>query len=382
MAHLADPEVQAMLALRLIEGLGPVRIEALVTRFGSARQVLHASAGQLAQVSGIGANLSAQVAEALRQVDVAGEVSRMGEAGVGVLLRGEPDYPSALAAIPQAPPVLYVRGEVRAADARAVALVGTRHPTAQGRKVAQRLAEGLARAGVVVVSGLARGIDGVAHQGALTGGGRTIAVLAGGLARLYPPEHRGLAERVVGAGALVCESPMLQEPVAGLFPARNRIISGLSRVVVIVQAAIKSGALITADHAAEQGRTVMAVPGSVDDEEHGGCHKLIRDGAVLCRGVDDILEELDGVSVVAQRARAAQQEVEPSAPRPATRAGPPPGLDEVQRRAWEFLAAGARSVDELAQGLGLGVPALSGVLLALEMRRVVRRLPGSRYERC
>src|SRR5207244_13153756 len=131
--------------------------------------------------------------------------------------------------------------------------------------------------------------------------GRTIAVLAGGLLRLYPPEHKGLAERVVASGALVTESAMLQEPVAGLFPARNRIISGLSRVVVIVQAPEKSGALITAEHAAEQGRTVMAVPGAVDDEAHGGCHRLIRDGAVLCRRVEDVLEELDGVSVMAQR---------------------------------------------------------------------------------
>jgi DNA processing protein len=377
MAHLADPEVRALLALRLTEGLGPARIEALVSCFGSARQALQASAGQLAQVPGIGATLSAQVAAALHDADVAGEIARIEKAGLGLLVRGEPDYPAGLAAIPQAPPVLYVRGGMLASDARAVALVGTRHPTAQGRKVALRLAEGLARAGVVVVSGLARGIDGTAHQGALNAGGRTIAVLAGGLARVYPPEHRGLAESVVAAGALVTESPMLQDPVAGLFPARNRIISGLARLVVIVQAAQKSGALITAEHAAEQGRTVLAVPGSVDDEQHGGCHKLLRDGAVLCRGVDDILEELDGVSVMEQRAKAAEQAAAVARP-----AGPPPGLDETQRRVWDFLDGGARSVDQMAQQLGLGVPQLSGVLMMLEMRKAVRRLPGNRYERC
>jgi DNA processing protein len=215
----------------------------------------------------------------------------------------------------------------------------------------------------------------VAHQGALTRGGRTLAVLAGGLARVYPPEHRGLAQQVVASGALLTESPMLQDPVAGLFPARNRIISGLSRLVVIVQAPQKSGALITAEHAAEQGRTVLAVPGAVDDEQHGGCHKLLRDGAVLCRGVDDILEELDGVSVMEQRARA--QQATAAAP-----AGPPPGLDEAQQRVWEFLGGTARSVDEMAQQLGLGVPQLSGVLMMLEMKKVVRRLPGNRYERC
>jgi DNA processing protein len=248
--------------------------------------------------------------------------------------------------------------------------------------VTQRLAEGLARAGVVVVSGLARGIDGIAHQGALDGGGRTIAVLAGGLARVYPPEHRGLAEQVAASGALVTESPMLQDPVAGLFPARNRIISGLVRLVVIIQAPLKSGALITADHAAEQGRTVMAVPGAVDDLAHGGCHKLIRDGAVLCRSVDDILEELDGVSVMAQREMEAQRQAATAPAAPPAPAGPPPALDETQRRVWEFLGGGPRSIDELAQHLGLGVPQLSGLLLTLEMKKVVRRLPGNRYERC
>jgi DNA processing protein len=144
--------------------------------------------------------------------------------------------------------------------------------------------------------------------------------------------------------------------------------------VVIVQAAARSGALITATHAAEQGRTVLAVPGAVDEEASGGCHALIRDGAVLCRGAEDVLEELDGVSARAQAERAGAA--------PAPRAGPPPGLDEAQQRVWNFLAGGARSVDEMAQGLALAVPALSGLLLMLEMKRVVRRLPGSRYERC
>ncbi len=373
MADLADAEVQALLALRLTEGLGPVRIEALLAHLGSARAVLQAGAAQLAAVPGIGATLAAQVSAA-RGADVAAEVRRIAQAGVWLRVKGEADYPAALADTPQAPPLLFGRGTLLPTDERAVALVGTRHPTAQGRKVAQRLAEGLARAGVVVVSGMARGIDGIAHQAALDAGGRTLAVLAGGLSRVYPPEHRALAERVAAAGALLTESPMLQDPVAGLFPARNRIISGLSRVVVIVQAAQKSGALITAEHAAEQGRAVLAVPGSVDDEAHGGCHALIRDGAVLCRGVDDILEELDGVSLMEQRARAAQG--------PAAAPAAPAGLDEAQLRLWEFLGGGARSVDAMAQQLGLAVPQLSGLLLGLEMRKVVRRLPGNRYERC
>jgi DNA processing protein len=377
MADLADPEVQALLALQLADGLGPVRIAALLERFGAARRALVASQAELLQVPGIGAQLSAGLPSLFRNLDVPSEVRRIEAAGVGLLALGQPGYPAGLADLPAAPRLLFVKGNILPEDARAVALVGTRHPTAYGRKVAKALAEGLARAGVVVVSGLARGIDGIAHRGALDGAGRTLAVLAGGLSRIYPPEHRALADEVASRGALVAESAMLQEPTKGLFPARNRIISGLSRVVVIVQAAAKSGALITAEHAADQGRTVMAVPGTIDDEACVGCNALIRDGAVLCRSVHDVLEELDGVSAVASRRKAEDA----AAAKPLGLGGPPEGLDGEQGRVWEALAAGSRSIDELAQGLAMTAPALAGVLLLMEMKKVVRRLPGNRYER-
>jgi DNA processing protein len=217
----------------------------------------------------------------------------------------------------------------------------------------------------------------VAHRAALEAGGRTLAVLAGGLSRIYPPEHKGLAEEVERAGALVTESRMGQEPIAGLFPARNRIISGLSQAVVIVEAAQKSGALITATHAAEQGRAVLAVPGPVDAETSGGTNELIRKGAILCRGADDVLEELRGVSAMAMAEKAAPA---PTAPPPPPAA--PPALDEAQRRVWEFLGSGPRHQDEMVQQLGVSVAQLAGILLTLEMKKVVRRLPGNRYERC
>jgi DNA processing protein len=182
---------------------------------------------------------------------------------------------------------------------------------------------------------LARGIDGVAHRAALQAGGRTLAVLAGGLLRIYPPEHTDLAQEVEGAGALLTEAAMGQDPLAPLFPA---------------------------------------VPGPIDSPASGGTHELLRKGAVLCRGVEDVLEELHGVSaVVKAEVRTA------AAPAPA---GPPPGLDEPQRNVWEFLAGGARTLDEMAQHLGLGVSQLTGVLMMLEMKKAVRRLPGNRYERC
>ncbi len=372
MSDPVAPDLRDLLALHLTPGIGPTRIAALLEHFGSAERVRQARPDELIAVPGIGGHLAHELPRALREIDVEKELALVEKAGACLWPIGSPQYPSLLAAIPSAPRMLYARGTVTPADGRAVALVGSRRCTPYGKRMAERLAAGLARAGVTVVSGLARGIDGIAHRAALQAGGRTLAVLAGGLSRLYPPEHKGLAEEVVAAGALLTESSMNQEPLAGLFPARNRIISGLCKAVVIVEAPEKSGALITAEHAAEQGRNVLAVPGPADAESSAGCHRLVRDGAVLCRGVEDVLEELDGVSALVAQEEAVQKAA----------AGPPPGLDEAQRRVWDFLAGGPRSVDEMAQRLALGVAQLTTPLMMLEMKKVVRRLPGSRYERC
>ena len=236
----------------------------------------------------------------------------------------------------------------------------------------------MAAAGWTVVSGLARGIDAAAHRGALDAGGRTVAVLAGGLRRIYPPEHADLAERVVAAGCLVTETPMTVQPQPGMFPARNRIISGLSRAVVVVEANQRSGALITVDHAADQGRDVYAVPGPVDSPASAGCLELIRTGATLVRSADDILEALAGLTG-AYPPPAAQAKptlfTEPPPP-----AGPPAGLDGPLLRVWEALAA-SKQADELARELGIPPGELAGVLLRLEMKKAVRRLPGNHWER-
>lgn len=367
-APLSD-EVRALLVLHLVPGLGPRLTAALLDQFGSAAAVLEASADELAEVPHIGPKLAGDIRGALRGADVAAELERIGRHGVRLVALGTPEYPESLATIPDPSHLLYVRGTLEARDAKAVAVVGSRRCTAYGRRVAERLAGGLARAGYTVVSGLARGIDGVAHRAALQAGGRTIAVLANGLSRIYPPEHKGLADEVAACGAVLSEAAMDVGPLAPLFPARNRVISGLAQAVVVVEAAERSGALITARHAAEQGRPALAVPGPVDGDASGGTNRLIRDGAILCRGVEDVLEELEGVRDAAQ-------------PTPATPAAPPPGLDEAQRRVWEFLAGQPRHLDEMAQQLGMAVPQLSGALLMLEMRKAVRRLPGNRYERC
>jgi DNA processing protein len=370
-------EVRDLLALHLVPGLGPRRTAALLKHFGSADAARRARAEELLRLPGFGDMLARELPPALATADVDAELALIERGGVRLVALGTADYPASLAAIPDPPHLLYLRGALTDADARAVALVGSRRYTSYGHRMAERLASGLARAGVTVVSGLARGIDGIAHRAALAAGGRTLAVLAGGLSRIYPPEHTDLARAVEASGGLLTESRMGQDPEAGLFPARNRIISGLSQVIVIVEAPEKSGALITADHAAEQGRTVMAVPGPADAATSGGCHALLREGAVLCRSVDDILEELHGVSAMAMAAKEAEKTAAPPVP-----SGPPPGLDETQRRLWDFLAAGPRSVDEMAQQFALPVQQLTTTLLLLEMRKVVRRLPGNRYERC
>jgi DNA processing protein len=363
-----SPEVRALLVLHLVPGLGPMRTAALLERFGSAAAVLEATPEEMCEVPLLGTKLAAEVRDGVRRADVEKELQLLERHGVHLVALGTPEYPEALATIPDPSHILYVRGTLEARDAKAVAIVGSRQCTTYGRRIAERLAGGLARAGYTIVSGLARGIDGVAHRAALQAGGRTIAVLANGLSRIYPPEHRGLADEVAAAGAVLSESAMGIGPLAPLFPARNRIISGLAQAVILVEAAERSGALITARHAAEQGRTAFAVPGPVDSEASGGTNRLIRDGAILCRGVEDVLEELEGVS-----ARTQQQ-----APLPAA---PPPGLDATQQRIWEFLGGPPRYLDEMAQQLELSVPQLSGTLLTLEMKKVVRRLPGNRYER-
>jgi DNA processing protein len=373
MPMLLDDDLRDLLALQLTPGLGPRLTTALLEHFGSARRVLSATAAELAQVPQIGERLAEKLTRAMAGANVAAEVELLQRYQTRLLVLGTPDYPTALASLEDAPHLLYVRGEVRLQDANAVAIVGSRHCTNYGRRIAARLAAGLVRAGVTIISGLARGIDGAAQEAALKASGRTIAVLAGGLSRIYPPEHTDLAKAIESSGALLSEASMEQEPQAGMFPARNRIISGLARAVVIVEAAERSGALITASHAGEQGRTVFAVPGAIDNPASAGCNALIRDGAILARGVDDILEELHGVSAMETRAKATP--AKPPTP------VPPPELDATQRHIWEFLADEPRSLDDIAQQLGLDVPALSTSLMLLEMKKVVRRLPGNRYER-
>ncbi|MFQ3592112.1 MAG: DNA-processing protein DprA [Gemmataceae bacterium] len=395
---MSDDERLDLLTLQLTPGIGPVRLSALLERFGSPAAILRADLSALGQVEGIGPRIAQALRDSTAREQARRELQRAVQAGITLRARGEVGYPPMLAEIPGSPALLFLSGTWLEQDAQAVALVGTRHPNSYGRRVATLLATELARRGYVVVSGMARGIDGIAHLAALEAGGRTLAVLAGGFDHLYPPEHRPLAQRIARQGALLSESVPSQEPLKGLFPARNRLISGLARAVVIVQAAEGSGALITATHAAEQGRPVLAVPGPVDEQPHTGCHRLLREGATLCRGVDDILEEMHGLQSQAtgQSPPQSQPLPPPSLVRPwpaappvpaapasmASVARPSPPLSQEEQLVRAALRETIRSMDELVRETTLPVPQLSSILMTLQMRRLVRQLPGNRYSWC
>jgi DNA processing protein len=364
-----DAETRALLALHLVPGLGPRLTKALVERFGSAARVLTATASELSAVKHIGPQTAGNLATALRGVSIEKELELLELHETQLLRLGTPGYPEALATIHDPPYLLYQRGSLVAADARAVAVVGTRHCTNYGLRATERLSEGLARQGWTIVSGLARGIDAAAHRGALKAGGRTIAVLAGGLAKIYPPEHGELAQEIRAQGALVSEAPMNTTALAELFVPRNRLISGLSRGVLVVEAPTKSGAVYTAEFAAEQGRQVLAVPGTIDSAASAGTLALLRNGATLVRHVDDVLEALGEKPAKATASTA-------PTPKPT-----PPNLTPAQQKLWDCIAGEPVHADLLVQQSGLAVTEVGTALILMEMQGHIRRLPGNRFER-
>lgn len=366
------PETIDLLALSLVPGLGPRLTDALLARFGTASAIRQASSRELQEVTHIGPKLADSFATALKKIDLSTELEFLERHQVQLLTRSDFAYPPALKEIVDHPHLLFVRGTIEPGDAKAVGIIGSRQHTEYGRRITQRLSHGLARAGFTVISGLARGIDGHAHRSALEVGGRTIAVLAGGLSRIYPPEHDELAEQVVRRGALITETPMQVAPQPGMFPARNRLISGMCQAVIVVEAHEKSGALITARHALEQNRDVFAVPGPVDSIASAGCMKLLRQGAKLIRGVEDVLEDLQGVTGSTSAAGKSLF----SAP-----IVPPPDLTGDSKAIWDALNDGPLFIDQLAQRLGLAIPDISKALTMLELKRLIVRRPGNQVER-
>jgi len=351
------------IAFNRVRGIGPARLRALLDAFGTIEAAWHAPADALHEV-GLDRRSLASLVQARDELDPAAELARVETAGVDVLTWEDPRYPEHLRTIYDPPPVLYVRGELRPEDDWAVAMVGTRRASAYGREAARTLAGDLARAGVTIISGLARGIDGQVHRAALEVGGRTIAVLGSGIDIIYPWENSKLAEEIVGHGALVSEYGLGIPPEASNFPPRNRIISGLSRGVVVVEAGERSGALITADFAADQGRDVFAVPGSIFQRGSQGTNRLIRDGAqpVLC--ANDVLEALN-MTAVAEHVEA--QLLLPT--------------DATEALLLELLAEEPIYVDEVGRAAGLPIATVSSTLALMELKGLVRQVGGMQYIR-
>ncbi len=368
-ASAGDGLVDAM-RLAMISGVGPRIRQALLERFGTARAVFEAAPSEIREVKGVGSKLLGRIAAAQSQIDVEAEIALCRRNDVAILVEADSGYPRTLREIHDPPGVLFVRGELKSDDALSIGIVGTRHGSHYGRTQAERLAGSLARAGLTVVSGLARGIDAAAHRGALDAGGRTIAVLASGVLNIYPPEHEKLAEEVAAQGAVLSESPPKFEPLAGSFPQRNRLISGLSLGVIVVEAPERSGALITARHAMEQGREVFAVPGRVDGRTARGCHQLIRDGATLVESADDVLEQLGPLVEAAPREQG-----------PAVRHPAELKLNEVEQQVLAAIGEETVSIDHLAGTTGIAIPRLLSTISVLEMRRLIRRLSGTTVAR-
>jgi DNA processing protein len=350
--------------------IGPARFRRLGERFGSAAEALEAGPGAWKSVEGFTPSLAdALEGELSRARTLWGkEVPLMEKAGVRALVPSDEGFPGVLNSLDDAPFILYIQGDWRPVDALAVAVVGSRRPTAYGRAAAERLARELAEAGVTVVSGLARGIDAAAHDAVLKRKGRTVGVLGGGMGRFYPPEHRGLAARMAEQGAVVSEYPWFAEPVALNFPRRNRIIAGLSLGVVVVEADVRSGALITARLAAEQGRDVFAVPGSVFSPMSRGPHRLLKEGARPVEDAEDVLDALEVFRDLVRR-RA------PAAPAPS------PAVSGVEEKLLESLSLEPVGADALARSTEMAPGALASALLNLELKGLIKSLPGRAYVR-
>lgn len=346
--------MSALAALRLArsQGVGPRRFQRLLARFGSADAALDA----LPRLPG---GMRAAPADAVRA-----EFERGAAMGAQLLILGAAAYPAALAEIPDPPPCLWALGDVGLAARPCVALVGARNASASGRRIAAELAEALGAAGWVVVSGLARGVDAAAHQAALGRG--TLACVAGGVDVVYPPENAALTAAITAQGLVLSEAAPGERPVARSFPRRNRLISGVSSGVVLIEAAARSGSLITARCAAEQGREAMAVPGSPRDPRAAGCNALIRDGAALIRDADDVLEAL-----AAPQRRPAPELFAPAPPSPA------PEPESLMA----LVGDAPVHVDALAREAGLSAQALASALLDLELEGLIERRPGDMIAR-
>ena len=358
---------EACIALNMLPTVGPVRLRKLLEVFAEPQRVLAAKRSELRAAEGIGNEVADQIANWESIVNLPAELDRIREFGATLITQESPSYPKPLREIHAPPIVLYVWGELQERDHHAIGIIGARRTTHYGTESAKKLAYQLAYAGLTVISGLARGIDTAAHQGALAAKGRTIAVIGSGLSKLYPPENRGLAEKIRdGNGAIVSEFSMEIEPDRQTFPMRNRIIAGWSHGVLVVEAGLNSGALITASQALEQGRSVYAVPGHINAPSAFGSNRLIQQGAKLVMDASDILDDL-------------QILLPETKPSPEAAARTLPALSDEERCIYDAIESTETPIDDIGRKCQLPSATVSSALLRLELKRLVKQLPGKYF---
>lgn len=369
-----DDERRARLALQMSPDGTPRRVRALVREFGTATKARDASEADVAALAGLDVEVARRWRREFVEADVEGQIARADDAGARILLEGDAEWPASLRFVDDAPIALYVRGTLVPEDAVAIAVVGARRATPYGLIQARRLAGEIAGVGATVVSGLARGIDAEAHRGALEAGGRTIAVLGCGIDLVYPPEHRRLRDDVVRSGAVLSEFPLGTPPLPHHFPRRNRIVSGLALGVVVVEAALRSGSLVTVDWALAQGREVFGVPGPVDSAFSAGVHRMLRDGAALLTGIDDLARDVPAIAALVE-SHSPRTEPEASGSRAALRLGTRESL------VLEQLSSRPVTMDFLVDATGYPASVLAATLTSLELLGVAERVPGGGYVR-
>ncbi len=357
--------------LNMIEGVGALRAKRLLEQFGGFEKILTASRNELEKVEGIGSEIAERITKWRETVDVEKELQLVKKYGATILTMDDEEYPVRLKEIYDPPIVLYVSGKITPGDEKAIAIVGTRYPSFYGRTITEDLSKKLAMRGFTIVSGMARGVDSAAHRGALAVKGRTIAVLGCGVDTVYPPENAKLMKEIADSGAVVSEFPFGTKPDRGNFPRRNRIISGLSLGVIVVEAAKSSGSLITANFALEQGREVFAVPGKVDSPKSYGTHRLIKEGAKLVQDVDDVIEELDLQFQHSAGSKDGRREEGESSHLPA--------LDGDEKKVYEVLSSDPCHMDVICSKLKMSASKVSSTLMMLEIKGAIKQLPGKQF---
>jgi DNA processing protein len=358
------------LALYLIPGLGNVAFKNLLEVFHSPTAILEADTSELTKIEGVRREVAQKIARKEFSVDPEKEITKIEKFNARVITYLDTSYPALLKEIHSPPMLLYLKGNPIPTDVPFVAVVGSRNPTHYGLKGAETIGFGLAKRGIGVVSGLAKGIDSAAHTGCLRGGGFTIAVMGTGIDVIYPPEGRELFNEITERGTILSEFPMGSPPEARNFPIRNRIISGLSKGVVVVEATKKSGSLITAAFALEQGRDVFAMPGSVDSFKSTGTHLLIKQGAKLIENVDDILDEF----ILETSQHNEGESVE-------TRSSPLPEMDKNEKRVYGAIDEYPRHIDQIVRQTGMEARVVLSALMKMELKGIITQLPGKMFVR-